>query len=199
MVKTGYIAVTDIHACPDQLADILQQSRAWPGHQLVFLGDYLDRGPDNEGVIAQLRNLPAVFLLGNHEEVFLRRWNRDDSIEQAKLKKFTGLSDASIVWMREKLAEQARADLLFTRRFADYSGFTAKTVVHGHHVVPEPEVRGNRININTGCGSAGRLSALVLPEMQFLHSAPSPGKAIDWTLLREALMEDWELGVLEEL
>ncbi len=45
---------------------------------LVFLGDYLDRGPDSAGVIAAVRNLQAhapckvVALRGNHEDAWLR-------------------------------------------------------------------------------------------------------------------------------
>jgi serine/threonine protein phosphatase 1 len=49
-----------------------------PDDTLVFLGDYLDRGPDSRGVIETLRRLPeqtagkVVFLRGNHEDALLR-------------------------------------------------------------------------------------------------------------------------------
>lgn len=49
-----------------------------PDDTLVFLGDYLDRGPDSRGVIETLRRLPEktagkiVFLRGNHEDALLR-------------------------------------------------------------------------------------------------------------------------------
>lgn len=36
------------------------------------------------------------------------------------------------------------------------------TVVHGHTICDEPQVRSNRIGIDTGCYSTGRLTALVL-------------------------------------
>lgn len=45
---------------------------------LVFLGDYLDRGPDSAGVVERLRTLPAqtssqvVMLRGSHEDAWLR-------------------------------------------------------------------------------------------------------------------------------
>jgi serine/threonine protein phosphatase 1 len=45
---------------------------------LVFVGDYLDRGPQSAEVIAALRGLPdrtpakVVFLRGNHEDAWLR-------------------------------------------------------------------------------------------------------------------------------
>lgn len=49
-----------------------------PDDSLIFLGDYLDRGPDSRGVIATLQRLPektagkVVFLRGNHEDALLR-------------------------------------------------------------------------------------------------------------------------------
>src|SRR3546814_20251551 len=44
---------------------------------IVFLGDFIDRGPDSAGVIERLRvyrpaSARPVFLAGNHEEVLLR-------------------------------------------------------------------------------------------------------------------------------
>ncbi len=70
-------AIGDIHgqraALDDLLARIQPLLRA--GDDLVFLGDYLDRGPDTKGVLDRLIALdtPArtTFLLGNHEEWFL--------------------------------------------------------------------------------------------------------------------------------
>ena len=49
-----------------------------PDDTLVFLGDYLDRGPDSRGVIELLRRLPeqtagkVVCLRGNHEDALLK-------------------------------------------------------------------------------------------------------------------------------
>ncbi len=49
-----------------------------PDDTLIFLGDYLDRGPDSRGVIETLRRLPEktagkiIFLRGNHEDALLR-------------------------------------------------------------------------------------------------------------------------------
>src|SRR5262245_6898455 len=49
-----------------------------PGDTLVFLGDYLDRGPDSAGVIEAVRRMQhhapckVVALRGNHEDAWLR-------------------------------------------------------------------------------------------------------------------------------
>lgn len=93
-------AVGDIHGCLAELDalltriadDIARHGR--PAH-LVFLGDYVDRGPDSAGVIERLScgHLPGKwhdFLLGNHEEVMLRVVDGELSILQDWLR-FGGL------------------------------------------------------------------------------------------------------------
>lgn len=82
-------ALSDIHGCADLLAAALDEIEA---HHLthpaadrlhVFLGDYIDRGPDSRRVIQMLIEWGArhrsVFLKGNHEGLLLdvlnhRRW-----------------------------------------------------------------------------------------------------------------------------
>lgn len=68
-------AVGDIHGRLDRLDALLGSLPLRDGDQFVFLGDYIDRGPDSKGVIDRLiafeRNYPCVFLLGNHESMFL--------------------------------------------------------------------------------------------------------------------------------
>jgi serine/threonine protein phosphatase 1 len=69
-------AIGDIHGCLDKLEDLLSRIDARPGRdQLVFLGDYIDRGPSSCEVVDRLiqlgKRLPGiVFLKGNHEEMF---------------------------------------------------------------------------------------------------------------------------------
>jgi serine/threonine protein phosphatase 1 len=48
-------------------------------------------------------------------------------------------------------------------------------VVHGHTISEEPEIRPNRIGIDTGCFASGRLTALVLEgsERRFLTTSPT--------------------------
>jgi serine/threonine protein phosphatase 1 len=76
-------AIGDIHGRLDLLTDLLAQVAADAGRhpadqrrQLVFLGDYIDRGTESRGVIdALLRpgwpDFPRIFLMGNHEEAML--------------------------------------------------------------------------------------------------------------------------------
>jgi serine/threonine protein phosphatase 1 len=48
--------------------------------------------------------------------------------------------------------------------FLDYQGNHPKMIVHGHSISYEPEVRSNRIGIDTGAFATGRLTALVLQD-----------------------------------
>ena len=68
-------AIGDIHGDLEKLDELLEVMPLERGDRLVFLGDYIDRGPDSPGVIDRLIELRArydcVFLLGNHESMFL--------------------------------------------------------------------------------------------------------------------------------
>jgi UDP-2,3-diacylglucosamine pyrophosphatase LpxH len=61
------------------------------------------------------------------------------------------------------LKEQTQHDLLWIREdFLLYEEDFGKMVIHGHTPTREPEIRANRINIDTGAYATGRLTCLVL-------------------------------------
>jgi len=68
------LAIGDIHGCLTSLRALVAQLP--PGEELVFLGDYVDRGPDTAGVIDYLVELverrPCRLLMGNHEHMMHR-------------------------------------------------------------------------------------------------------------------------------
>lgn len=78
---TRIYAIGDVHGCLDPLKRleerISQTMRDCDVNAgVIFLGDYIDRGPDVAGVIEHLAQgsfagLPTRFLLGNHEDIFL--------------------------------------------------------------------------------------------------------------------------------
>ncbi len=78
MVPAGKIfAIGDIHGCIDKLRTLLGMIQLdWDKDLMVFLGDYVDRGPDSRGVIELLLDLKKehadrlIFLKGNHEWMF---------------------------------------------------------------------------------------------------------------------------------
>ena len=78
--------IGDIHGQADKLRRLLDQlvrEDLNPADTLVFLGDYVDRGPDSADVLEQLLDLEethpnAIFLRGNHEQMMLEARARYD-------------------------------------------------------------------------------------------------------------------------
>src|SRR5688500_7791566 len=81
-------AIGDIHGRRDLLDRAIAtiDEAGGPARRIViFLGDYIDRGPDSRGVIERLIRLretsrdELVFLRGNHEQILLDVVDGDDS------------------------------------------------------------------------------------------------------------------------
>ncbi len=217
-------AVGDIHGRDDLLArlhDLIAEDAAAGGatrNNLVYLGDYIDRGPASRQVIERLAGEPlagfeTVFLRGNHDDFLLRflddggpadAWLMNGGIatlasygiEMAfppgnpaeidgirrdlarrlgsahleflrRLKPSHAVGDYLFVHAGVRpgvgLAEQTPLDLMWIRGdFLDWDGPFGAIVVHGHTIAPVPVFRPNRIGIDTGAYSSGRLTCLVL-------------------------------------
>lgn len=65
--------IGDIHGCLEPLKQLMSMISLTKEDQLIFLGDYIDRGPDPKGVVEYLLSLEGnpVFLMGNHERMLL--------------------------------------------------------------------------------------------------------------------------------
>ncbi len=228
-------AIGDIHGRVDLLIRLIDtiiedsSARQKVRYQvLIFLGDYIDRGPESSQVIDFLVNhLPkrfkTVFLKGNHEQMMLEAvknkqalptWFHNggkatlhsygidpekyifkpgatqilgELLEQkmpAKHKKFyknlklnTTFGDYFFVHAGVNpvipLEEQKERDMLWIRqRFLQYKRKFEKTIIHGHTITASPEVRSNRVGIDTGAWRTGRLTALRLQQKDygFLHT-----------------------------
>jgi serine/threonine protein phosphatase 1 len=87
------LAIGDIHGCQTALTRLLREVGPRPEDRLVFLGDYIDRGPDSRGVIDHLLVLAGtcttVFLRGNHEVMILDA--RDESLKSNLWENYGGL------------------------------------------------------------------------------------------------------------
>jgi len=79
---TRVYAIGDVHGCLDELDQLLDlikddlETTPTEKPVIVFLGDYVDRGPDSAGVIKRLMKLQkkqanVICLKGNHEDKFL--------------------------------------------------------------------------------------------------------------------------------
>ena len=215
-------AISDVHGC----ADLLQQMFTVIDRDLanaeskraihVFLGDYIDRGPQSRQTIDLLidrsRSHEAVFLKGNHEAFLfdvlrapsqLEGWRQygglqtltsygltpslnPDENEQAELIKelayrippyqrrfFNSLrlrfvcGDFFFVHAGVRpgipLTQQKEEDMLWIREeFLESEELFSKYIVHGHTPVLQPDIRPNRINIDTGAYATGNLTLLTL-------------------------------------
>jgi serine/threonine protein phosphatase 1 len=81
-------AIGDIHGCSDLLEALLERIEEHAegrSRQLVFLGDYIDRGPDSAAVLRTVSRLKwaepdlVTCLMGNHERMLLDALGTDDS------------------------------------------------------------------------------------------------------------------------
>ncbi|GAB1419836.1 metallophosphoesterase family protein [Bacteroidales bacterium] len=85
--------IPDIHGCSKTLRSLIEnQIKPGKWDELIFLGDYIDRGPDSKGVIDYIMQLQhqeySIRLLkGNHEEYCIKTYDED----KAK-RSFLGLS-----------------------------------------------------------------------------------------------------------
>jgi serine/threonine protein phosphatase 1 len=210
-------AVGDIHGRADLLRillDKIQEDAARAGgaeRRIVFLGDYVDRGPNSKGVIELLLAPPAGFscahLRGNHEDMLLTFLDRPESGNhwlwnggKETLRSYGVDPDSDLSALRDRLAaampethhaflrnlalreeigdyafvhagvrpgipiaEQDNEDLLWIRdEFLTSDADFGKVVVHGHTPTRQPVLAANRIGLDTGAFSSGRLSAVVL-------------------------------------
>jgi len=200
---TEYIAIGDIHGMAERLTHLLARLPA--EGTLVFLGDYIDRGPDPHAVIARLMALeqerPCIFLRGNHEDLALGTLAGDAAAEDMWFEN-GGLE--TIESYHFHIPEDHRAFLEATRPYYETEDYIfvhgglvpgqmpsetnekelwwirdsflksnydwGKLVIHGHTPAPnhQPDIRPNRINIDTGAVYGGPLTALLLPERRFI-------------------------------
>ena len=192
-------AIGDIHGCCEELDLLLERVLRWfngRDGKIVFLGDYIDRGPDSRGVIDRLRNwnepnIEAVFLRGNHEEMMIQKiiydniwgnvWRNnggmqtlisigsEDIVEYSQwLEANTVLTYATdgLLFVHaginpdHSLEEQTSEDYLWIRnKFLRHTGSFGPMIVHGHTPMDKPEIKPNRINLDTACCYGGALSA----------------------------------------
>jgi serine/threonine protein phosphatase 1 len=75
------VVIGDIHGMADKLRRLLSEIDKWLAFvnckepvRFIFLGDYIDRGPDSKRVIEQVRAMQkagAICLRGNHEQLMI--------------------------------------------------------------------------------------------------------------------------------
>ena len=71
-------AIPDVHGCNKTLKKLLKKINLQKEDKIIFLGDYIDRGPDSYGVLQTVSNLQCetILLKGNHEEMAIDYFNQ---------------------------------------------------------------------------------------------------------------------------
>ncbi len=81
--KKRIIAIGDVHGCLYSLHSLLEKLELRETDQLVFLGDYIDRGKYSSELVDYLLELrgwyTCFFLMGNHELMLLHYLETNDS------------------------------------------------------------------------------------------------------------------------
>jgi serine/threonine protein phosphatase 1 len=215
-------AIGDVHGALHKLRRLYarcEEHAEGRPHRYVFLGDYIDRGPQSPDVIRFLMALQAgtqgdvVALTGNHEALLLDIIDGADvSVEDwlwqgggaATLRSY-GVEEASelpqdhIAWLRAlpltyddgrrffvhagvnpqlPLDAQDDHDLIWIREpFLGSTRDYGRLIVHGHTPLDgdAPDLRANRLNLDTGAVFGGPLTAAVFsdaatPPLAFLQA-----------------------------
>ena len=221
--KHRIYAVGDIHGRLDLLKEVHEKisahALAYQGTKMVvYLGDYIDRGPHAKQVVdyllAQaLPNFKSIYLLGNHEQIllqFLEGHSLDIAHEWfgfgglATLQSY-GVTLRGIPTQKDlprlqaefaekcpvthrqfyqtlalsfelggyffvhagikpklPLTKQIADDMLWIRdEFLTSRRQFEKVIVHGHSVTEFPEIKSNRIGLDTGAYASGLLTCAV--------------------------------------
>lgn len=236
MTETIY-AIGDIHGQLAMLENALDRIERDGGRnaRIVFLGDYVDRGPDSRGVIDLLMQGQAegrnwICLKGNHDRLFEwfvappeprqdahllvgYHWFHEniggletaqsygvDVPERIRQKELAAefraaLPDGHLDFLqglqlshREMgkffvhagvrpgvpLAEQDEEDLLWIRQeFLKDTRDHGALIVHGHTPVKAPELKPNRLNLDTGAGYGRPMSIAVFEADEIFALEPS--------------------------
>lgn len=78
--------IPDIHGCLSTLKTLVEnQIEPDKTDQFVFIGDYIDRGPDSKGVIDYIMKMEEKGysvrkLMGNHEDYCITAWEEDQDV-----------------------------------------------------------------------------------------------------------------------
>ncbi len=201
---TVYYAVGDIHGyfsllkpLYDKIQDDIRINNV-DDYKIIFIGDYIDRGPDSKSVLDFLMSLDPekhVFLMGNHEDLCLHQekwqtWLFNGGFETCASFNLPegeyNLPPDYIAWMKNLRLFYETDDFFFVHAGVEpgYSLDENKTnpsmllwvrdyflnsdydwgkyIIHGHTPVMRPEVKHNRMNVDTGAFYYGTLTCGVL-------------------------------------
>ncbi len=126
------LAIGDIHGCLTALDTLLDFIELKPEDTLIFLGDYVDRGPDSRGVLNRLIELSArpntIFLRGNHD-LWMERAREDRQWFTSWLSR--GVGGLETLGSYGSFAEIPPSHWEFLDKLAEYYETETEIFVHG--------------------------------------------------------------------
>jgi serine/threonine protein phosphatase 1 len=204
-------AIGDIHGSLHKLRRLIARCEHYAQGRpmtFVFIGDYIDRGPESCGVVRCLIDLQSrlpdhvIALKGNHEAMALGVIDGTTSADYwltqggaATLRSYgvdsaQALPGAHVDWLRslplsyddgrrffvhagidpdKPLDAQDEHDLIWIREpFLSDERDYGRLIVHGHTptATGAPDLRSNRLNLDTGAVYGGPLTAAIFSDAQ---------------------------------
>lgn len=160
---------------------------------MVFLGDYINKGPQSAEVMEELVAISgsgrATLLAGNHEEALLEAFDSQDLMTFLKMggamtiRSYVGakvgpdvLGDFRASFPPEhldalRLMPQTWESDEVIARHVPPEAFTQKFRISAHAPVGSvPKIGHDSAQLDTGCGTeAGRLTALLWPRLDYIQ------------------------------
>lgn len=199
-MRQGVAFVGDIHGVLDPVLEVAPRALR-EAETLVFLGDYVNRGPDSRAVIDYLIDLQSEFgnrvrFLAGHHDAVLRQSIRDGRSDRflrlggaATLRNYPRLAaDGSVLPLEDRLPSSHVAFLesleeayvstdCIGAHFDGHAPARSKNQfgVFGHRLQTSrtPFIADDFALIDTGCGTIpdGRLTCLLWPSLAWFQSS----------------------------
>jgi len=204
-------AIGDVHGSLRKLRSLIARCERYADGRpmtFIFLGDYIDRGPESAGVVDCVLDLQSrmpervIALKGNHEAMVLGvlygtipadYWLAQggaETLHSYGAANASELPDRHIDWLcslrlshddgrrffvhagidpEKSLDAQQDTDLFWIREpFLSDRRDHGRLIVHGHTplMTRKPDLRANRLNIDTGAVFGGPLTAAVFGDTE---------------------------------
>jgi len=204
-------AIGDVHGSLGKLRSLIARCERYADGRpmtFIFLGDYIDRGPESAGVVDCVLDLQSrmptrvIALKGNHEAMMLGVIDGDvpddywlaqggaETLRSYGASNTGELPDQHIDWLRslrlshddgrrffvhagidpeKSLDAQQDTDLFWIREpFLSDRRDHGRLIVHGHTplMTRKPDLRANRLNVDTGAVFGGPLTAAVFGDTE---------------------------------
>lgn len=180
--------IGDVHGCHFELCELIARilmDCQGKDYKLIFVGDYVDRGPNSKEVVDLVRKLQSeghVALMGNHEDMIMSgemMYAAETLVSYNTLQ----MPEDVLEWMRSlpkyyeddtiivahagvlpntKMEDQIDTFLLWYR-YQDYQNANlGKHFYHGHTPKLAIEQTVDRTNVDTACVYGGKLTAAIV-------------------------------------